>query len=266
MPFVIALPHKTQVKTMVSALLKNKKIRALALAAIALALCLGIFALLLWNGIVLLNNPSDEKYPVKGVDVSSYQGDIDWQTLARQNIQFAFIKATEGSQFVDPHFSYNFSEAMKTNLRIGAYHFFSYDSSGKTQAAHFMATVPNTENMLPPVIDVEFYGDKERHLPDPAAVEKELAVMLTELEDHYGVKPIIYATEKSYGLYIQPSFPENDLWIRNVVSKPHIPSENPWVFWQYTNRNRLSGYAGKERFIDMNVFYGSQDDFDNYGM
>ena len=52
---------------------------------------------LVWNGIIQLNHPSQESYPVRGVDVSSYQGEIDWQVLSRQGIQFAFIKATEGS-------------------------------------------------------------------------------------------------------------------------------------------------------------------------
>ena len=54
-------------------------------------------AALFYNGVVLFNNPSNMEFPVRGVDVSSYQGTIDWNVLASQNIQFAFIKATEGN-------------------------------------------------------------------------------------------------------------------------------------------------------------------------
>ena len=60
--------------------------------------------LLFWNGILLINNPDETEYPVRGVDVSAYQGEIDWTILANQNIDFAFIKATEGSSFVDKRF------------------------------------------------------------------------------------------------------------------------------------------------------------------
>ena len=73
--------------------------------------------------------------------VSSYQGEINWRVLSSQNISFVFIKATEGSSFVDKNFAYNFQEAQKTSLSVGAYHFFSYDSEGKTQAENFINTV-----------------------------------------------------------------------------------------------------------------------------
>ena len=113
---------------------KSTKI-ILIIFAIILTIVISI-GIMLWNGIIFLNNPSIDEYPIRGVDVSSYQGKIDWKTLSEQDIQFAFIKATEGSSFVDPNFSENYSNARKTKLRIGAYHFFSYDSSGKTQNYH----------------------------------------------------------------------------------------------------------------------------------
>lgn len=219
---------------------------------------------LVYNGIILLNNPSKDDYPIRGVDVSSYQGEINWEVLSDQNIHFAFLKATEGSSFVDHTFKYNYMEAQKTKLRIGAYHFFSYDSPGLTQAENFIETVPIIENMLPPVIDVEFYGDKKKNLPDKEKTQTELQVLINELKEHYGVTPIIYATEKSYELYIADFFGECDIWIRNVISKPSLSDERNWKFWQYTNRGKLDGYKGEETFIDINVFSGSQTDFDNY--
>lgn len=242
-----------------------KKRTKIILSVIAIIISLGIVSgVLLWNGIILLNNPSIKQYPVKGIDVSSYQGEINWQTLSSQNIQFAFIKATEGSSYKDPCFDFNFSEAQKTNLRIGAYHFFSYDSSGETQAENFISTVPKIKGMLPPVVDLEFYGDKEKHLPDKKSTQTELNILLNKLEKHYGLRPILYVTEKSYKLYIAGNYQEYDIWIRNVITRPSLSNNRAWTFWQYTNREKLEGYNGKEKYIDMNIFKGTQDEFDKY--
>lgn len=227
------------------------------------AICIIAF-LLFYNGIILLNNPSEDKYPIRGVDVSSYQGDIDWHKLSEQNIQFAFIKATEGSGFTDKKFSYNFSEALKTKLKVGAYHFFSYDSLGAAQAENFIKTVPKAKDMLPPVIDVEFYGDKKENLPDKEKTDKELSIMIKMLKEHYELTPIIYATEKSYELYIEDLYSECDIWIRNVFFSPDLSDGRNWTFWQYTDKAELKGYSGDEKFIDMNVFNGSTEDFEKY--
>lgn len=221
--------------------------------------------LLVWNGVLLLNSPSRETYPVRGVDVSSYQGEIDWPVLAGQDIQFAFIKATEGSRFVDNYFSYNFAQAQESGLRVGAYHFFSYDSPGETQAENFIRTVPVVQGALPPVVDVEFYGGNEKHPPEKEPVERELSVMLEKLEKQYGQRPILYATEKSYSLYLAGGFVDYDIWIRNVITSPTLSDGRDWTFWQYTNRERLDGYRGKETFIDMNVFDGTKEEFAVYG-
>lgn len=241
-----------------------KKSKLLVLIALPVIAILIAIALLFYFGVFLFNNPSTDEYPVRGVDVSSYQGDIDWEILSGQNIQFAFIKATEGSGFVDPYFEYNFAAAQKTRLRIGAYHFFSFDSPGETQAENFITNVPAIEGMLPPVVDFEFYGDKEKNLPLADDAHRELDILLDKLEIHYGMRPIIYATEKSYGLYLSGHYEAYDIWIRNVFTKPKPLNNQPWTFWQYTNRERLDGYDGKERYIDMNVFNGSMEDFAYY--
>ena len=240
-----------------------KKKKLIMLFALLLAVGCALSALV-WNGNILLNNPSHEKYPVQGVDVSAYQGEIDWQTLAVQDIDFAFIKATEGSTFVDKNFAFNFEQAQQTDLAVGAYHFFSYDSAGKTQAENFIANVIPYEGMLPPVIDLEFYGDKEKHPPERAYVDAELSAMIEILTDHYGMAPIIYATEKSYELYLDGNYEECDIWIRNVITRPDISDDRPWTFWQFTNRGRMPGYNGVERFIDINVFSGTESEFAAY--
>lgn len=244
--------------------MKNKTLKMSVVAgAMLLAVGAVLFALV-WNGAILLNSLPADAYAVKGVDVSSYQGEIDWGILSSQGISFAFIKATEGSSFVDPNFAYNFEEAQKTALAVGAYHFFSYDSEGKTQAENFINTVAPFAGMLPPVIDLEFYGDKEKNPPARTEVEKQLKTMLTLLEQHYGQKPILYATEKSYALYLSDDYEEYDIWIRNVITRPRLSDDRAWTFWQYTNRDRLDGYNGKEKYIDVNVFNGSAEEYAAY--
>lgn len=236
------------------------------LLTVALLFTAGLTAfLLVWNGVILLNNPSKERYPVRGVDVSTYQGLIDWETLAAQDISFAFIKATEGSSFTDLFFAYNYEQAQKTHLRIGAYHFFSFDSPGETQAKHYIETVPKIDGMLPPVIDVEFYGDKKSNPPTQETVREQLSVMIALLREQYGCAPILYAAEDTYERYLANHFPECDIWIRSVYTSPHLTDGREWTFWQYTNRKRLDGYEGEERFIDMNVFSGTEEEFAQYG-
>ena len=95
-----------------------------SILAFALIVCI-VLATLLYNGIILLNNPSLEEFPVRGVDVSSYQGEIDWNVLSKENVSFAFIKSTEGSTHVDRYFENNLNNALKTNLKVGAYHLVS---------------------------------------------------------------------------------------------------------------------------------------------
>lgn len=235
--------------------------------AIVIAICIVIvstFGYLLYKNIITLSNPKSLGYTIKGVDVSEYQGDIDWQILSNQDIQFAFIKATEGSSYVDPNFLDNFTNALNTNLRVGAYHFFSFESSGKTQAENFIDTVPIVENSLPNVVDVELYGDFKSNPLDVQSVIKELTTMLQSLEDTYKSKPIIYTTKITYNLYIKDNFPNYSIWLRDVHFSHNVKLTPNVDFWQYSSTQILDGYNGDEQYIDMNVFCGSQDDFNNY--
>ena len=238
--------------------------RTCSALSLAVIFCLYLLMVLILNGEIIPNTLFAEHYPVKGVDVSSYQGDIDWETLSSQDISFAFIKATEGSSFVDRNFTYNYSEAQKTHLRVGAYHFFSYDSGGETQAENFISTVEYFDGMLPPVIDLEFYGDKKENPPAQADVRRELDIFIEKVTEHYGMKPIIYATEKSYKLYLAGDYEDCDIWIRNVFLPPGLSDGRNWIFWQYTDKGHLEGYQGDEKYIDINVFCGTREEFSDY--
>ena len=224
----------------------------LLLAAAALA----ALGLLRWRGLILLSHEADpEQWELFGVDVSSYQGNVDWAVLARQGVDFAFIKATEGSGLQDVRFQENWKNAHAAGVVVGAYHFFSYDSPGETQADNFIATVPVTAGALPPVVDIEFYGDKLKDLPTTELVDGILRPLLARLEAHYGAKPILYVTERSYQLYIKGKYYSYPLW----VSRPLLaPIEKDWSFWQYSHSARLEGYAGAEERIDLNVFRGDR--------
>ena len=96
------------------------------------------------------------KYPVFGVDVSNYQGIVNWNVLDEQNVKFAFVKATEGSGYIDKSAARNLRDASETDILVSAYHFFSFESSGLDQALHYIQTVPITEGMLPPVTVTDF--------------------------------------------------------------------------------------------------------------
>ncbi|MCR4756898.1 MAG: hypothetical protein K5792_03765 [Butyrivibrio sp.] len=241
--------------------MKKKLLISAAVLVIIVAL-MGLTAGLFYFGVLHINNPSKRKYPIRGVDVAHYQGVVDWEVLSKEDISFAYIKATEGSSSVDEQFEKNWNEAQNTDLRIGAYHFFSLDSSGVTQAENFCKTVTPVPGMLPPVVDVEPYGGyREPDMLDKDKLLTELGAFLDEVETCYSMKPVIYTTQEWLPV-IQERFADYDVWIRNVYGKPD-PSIN-WTFWQYSNRHVLSGYSGTERYIDMNVFYGDEETFSAY--
>ena len=214
---------------------------------------------------VKINSLYAKTFPVQGVDVSHYQGDIDWKVLQMQNIDFAYIKATEGSRHVDEKFVENWKNASRTSLKIGAYHFFSFDSEGENQAENFIRTVGTLEGKLIPVIDVEYYGDKFRNPPEKEKVVKELKDMCACLEQEYGAKPMLYTTNTVYRKYLKGEFDfeEYPLWIRDVYFTPDITIQDQWTIWQYSDTSILKGYRGDEKFIDVNVFRGDLEELND---
>ena len=215
-------------------------------------------------GVLHLNNPSAERYPVRGVDVSRYQGDIDWPVLAGQGIEFAFIKATEGSGYVDPRFATNLDAATAAGLRVGAYHFFSFESPGANQARNVIATVPKRDGLLPVAIDLEYYGGYWTSPAPVGDVRRELGVLIERLTVHYGTAPIVYTTAEAYDRYFSGAFDGVQIWIRDVWREPRLSDGRAWTFWQFSDRHRLDGYRGEEPFIDLNVFAGSREEWDAY--
>ncbi len=250
--------------------LKGRRIaygRIISILLIAvIVIWVGAFAIRLkkiYNREIVANIPDPEKYPVMGVDVSRYQGNINWSALASQDVKFAFIKATEGSSFQDICFTKNWQEIQKTDIYAGAYHFFSFESSGETQAQNFINTVGELDGNLPPVVDFEFYGDyAESPLPKKDTREI-LNALLEKLEEYYQVKPIIYITTKTYYYYILGGgYEDYPIWMRDTYMEPLTR----WNFWQYSDQGKLDGYDGvqsdqTEVYIDLNVYHDSYENF-----
>lgn len=216
-----------------------------------------VVLLLAWavfTGHLIFNEPSRERHPVRGIDVSHHNGPIEWRDVAETGIAFAFIKATEGSDFRDPLFQQNFNSARSHGINVGAYHFFSTLSLGEEQAQNFIDTVPRRHGMLPPVIDVEF--QRSRSAMTDEKFHHEFAILFSELQSHYGVTPIVYTTREFHEDYLAETRIAR-LWARALVWKVY-PLAEDWTFWQYSNRGRIEGIPTP---VDLNVFRGSTTEF-----
>ena len=226
-------------------------LKPLLLAIIFLTLCIGY---LLYDGYICLNSPEADKFPIAGIDVSAYQGNIEWDKVKSGGFKFAYIKATEGKDFKDSNFAVNWESAKRAGIKRGAYHFFTFGSNGTEQAENFMNAVPNEEDCLPPVIDVEFGGNSSK-IPNKVLLQKELRNFIYQLESNYKRRPILYVTYDSYEKYIMGDFDDYTIWIRDIIQFPKIKDNRNWLFWQYNNRGRINGIS---TFVDINVFNGNE--------
>ena len=202
---------------------------------------------------LLLNTFFVSNQDTIGADLSKYQGNVDMDRLAEQGLSFVYVKATEGCETTDTCFAVNWENAIESPLAVGAYHFFSFDSDGTDQAYHYIETVGDLEGCLIPVVDVEYYADKEQNPPEKEDVVRELGEYLSVLEAEYGVKPMIYAQKDIYKKYIKDDFSEYPRWIRSVYYPAIFEAGRNWVLWQYADTISLDGYDGDEGSIDMNV-------------
>ncbi len=225
---------------------------------LAFAVVLGILLVIVtgFQGVrYFLESDVDPDDPIRGVDVSSYQGDVDWKEIRGEGYDFAFVKATEGSTHVDPSFEVNWKKARRARLLVGAYHFLSYDSDGDTQAENFIRTVPKKRNALPPVVDVELYGDYETNHPDKEYLREVLDEVITRLEDRYGKRPIIYTNPYVYDLYLAGDYESTAIWISDPDEAETLSDGKAWTFCQYSFEGRTEGV--ENGVIDLNRYAGS---------
>ncbi len=192
-------------------------------------------------------------YSIYGTDISRHQGNINWKTLQDKNpedapITFVFVKATEGGDFVDVNFKENFANAKKHGFIRGAYHYFGKHSSGLSQAEMFIKTVKLEAGDLPPVVDVEEHPkDKKRFI-------QELKIFIAKIEEHYGVKPIIYTYKKFKKHFLSDSyFNKFPLWVAHYYVS-ELDDDIEWLMWQCSDRGRLPGI---KEHVDINIFNGN---------
>lgn len=197
-------------------------------------------------------------YNVHGVDISRYQGNIDWPLLEltrqkqRYPIRFVFAKATEGGDLMDRTFSYNFESARKSGFIRGAYHYYIPSTPPEKQADFYIERVKLRKGDLPPVLDIEVTG--KRNIDD---LRRDLKVWLDRVEAHYGVKPIIYTSFNFKTRYLNDSlFNSYPYWIAHYYVDT-VTYKGHWEFWQHTDVGVVPGIPEK---VDLNIFNGSMEE------
>jgi len=199
-------------------------------------------------------------YSVHGIDISHYQGIIDWQQLSAHQqgefpLSFIFMKATEGSDLEDPTFTQHFDSARAHGFLRGAYHFFVPGTDARRQAQFFIGKVHLQTGDLPPVLDVETKGRSKK------ALQEGVKTWLDVVEAYYGVKPIIYTSYKFKESYLNDAvFNDYPYWIAHYyVDSVHYKGH--WEFWQHTD---VGSVPGIKENVDLNVFNGTLEQLKRY--
>ncbi len=193
------------------------------------------------------------KQNLEGIDISHYQGKIDWGTVvADSHVGFVYIKASEGADITDNTYSYNINEAHKHGLKVGSYHFFRANISARDQFQNFKRMIDLAKQDLLPVIDVEV-------MPKGIAKSKFdtcLEELLRLLEKEYGRKPLIYTGQNFYNkhFYGTKFVGTYKFWIAKYdVEPPILNNSGDYLIWQYSAKGKIGGIKG---YVDLNKFMG----------
>lgn len=197
---------------------------------------------------------------IQGIDVSRWQGEIDWAKVKDAGTRFAFIKATEGGDHLDPNFRRNWAEARKAGVPRGAYHFVWWCRPAKDQVRWIKKHIPRDADALPPVLDVEWQNNSQcdRKISKELALAK-IREMLKGLHEHTGKKPIIYTDINFHEDVLEGEFNDYPYWLRSTAAPlRHRYQRAKWEFWQFTTTGRVPGITGD---VDRNAFFGSESEF-----
>lgn len=197
---------------------------------------------------------------IKGIDVSAHQGKIDWKKVKDAGYEFAFLKATEGGDWVDSTFATNRKEAREAGLAVGYYHYFRPPRPVEDQIANFVKTVGKVEgDALRLVIDTE-----DEKMWKPYNIEQRIKMIedwCKGVQKELGVTPqiTIYGSPNFFRDVLQnsPQLAKYSLWIANYnVAEPIVPKLwTKWDFWQYTEKGKVPGIASDG--VDINMFHGN---------
>lgn len=183
-----------------------------------------------------------------GMDVSHHQGKISWEKVSKNsNIKFVYIKATEGSTYIDKQFEYNINHALKSKLNVGVYHYFSTKSSPENQFKHFDSVVAKYKFNLIPMLDIEIALSSSYN---KATAIKNIKKFMQLVKDKYGKYPIIYGTQRSYNTICSPFLNNHILYIgRYGENEPQIITtsglKHKYSIWQFSESGKISGISTK---------------------
>ena len=180
-----------------------------------------------------------------GIDVSSYQKDIDWSATAKdKNIKFVYVKATEGATYRSRHYEGNIANARQHGIRVGSYHFFRTTVSVESQFRNFTSTVKKEDQDLIPLIDVE----TKRGVTAAQLADSVLA-FANMIEDYYGCRPMIYTGSSFYNSYLHGRISGYPLFIaRYSKVQPRLAGGQKWILWQFSERGRIDGI---DHYVDL---------------
>lgn len=184
---------------------------------------------------------------VDGIDVSHHNGWIDWDQVAQnKKIQFVYVKATQGTSFIDPMYRHNVREASAAGLNVGVYHFFTAKASGASQFRHFRKTVGQNAGNLIPMVDVERDGGVDGMTA--AQLQTELATFCELVQKEYGCYPIIYTSTGIHDKMLGGRFDDHPLWIAHYGKRPHLRGARHAI-WQFTSQGVVKGIDHR---VDLN--------------
>ena len=198
------------------------------------------------------------RYPIAGIDVSKHNGEIDFDQVSDDNYQFVFIKASEGKTYQDDAFERNYAGARDAGLKVGAYHFFRKNRSGKEQADNFLNVIKGKPMDLPLVIDLEDDWGNGVNIDRKLALERVLD-MINILNDK-GYPVMIYTNLDGYGKYYKDMLGDHDLWLCSFTSPDLLP-EMPHCIQQFSHEGNVAGVKGD---VDLNVFRGTKKEWNRY--
>jgi GH25 family lysozyme M1 (1,4-beta-N-acetylmuramidase) len=198
--------------------------------------------------------PSAAQGNPQGIDVSYYQGDIDWPTVKAAGMVFAFIRVSDGDDFLDPKFASNWSGANSAGVVRGTYQFFRPEQDATAQANLLLSNMGALQpGDLPPTLDVEVV-DGESY----STIANGISTWVSVVEQATGTTPIVY-TSPGFWVELGEGSQDTSLWVANWgVSSPELPSSwSNWTFWQYADNGTVAGISGA---VDMDTFNGTVDE------
>lgn len=191
--------------------------------------------------------PDRDDYPLRGIDISHHQGDIDWTQVAGDDVSFVYMKASQGEGFKDPAFASNWTGAVAAGLPRGAYHYFNLCKAGAAQASNFLKVLPDDPDMLAPMVDLEVAEDCSDRLSVDDVLQ-EVSQFAAIVEQKVGKRVVFYAPEDFYLAYLKGRGLNRQLWVRSIWHSPSYAKD--WLVWQYHDKGAVKGIAGN---VDLNV-------------